>query len=63
MAAVSGSRRCFSIFWEDADSRRAADGFRIRLGAVDLEGIYLEGPGSESAVCCTEVGRVTGGGG
>ena len=50
MAAVSGSRRRFSICWAEADSRRAADGFRVRLTAVDLEGICLEGPGLESAV-------------
>ncbi len=50
MAAVSGSRRRFCIFSEDTESRRAADGFRVRL----------EDSGSGLAVGCTNAGRVTG---
>ena len=56
MAAVSGSCRRFCVRWVNADSRRAADGFRIRLAAD------LEGPGSEFAVRFAEVGQVTRGG-
>ena|SRR5213075_1819042 len=59
-------RRRFCIRWETADSRRAADGLRVRfagvdLVAVDLEGMCLEGVGSEFAGRCSEVGRVTAG--
>lgn len=57
MAAVSGSRRRFCAFSENIDSRRAADGFCVRLAKI-----YLEGLESGLAVGCTKARRVTGSG-
>src|SRR5436305_3378273 len=50
MAAVSESRQRCCVCSEDTDSRRAADGFRVRL----------EDLGSGLAVYCTKAGRITG---
>ena len=86
MAAVSGSRRRLCICWETADSRRAADGLRLRFAGIDLLAVDLlavdllavdllaadllavdwermcsEGVGSEFAVRCSGVRRLTAG--
>jgi hypothetical protein len=53
----SGSCWRFCGFSEDTDSRRAGDGFRVRL-----TGVRLEDPGEGVAIGSIEAGRVTGNG-
>jgi hypothetical protein len=57
VATVSGS--CQRLYcWENADSRRAADKFGVRLAAVDLEGACLKALGLESTLCRIEAGQL-----